>query len=194
MPGIVATNIQASQRLIKPEPAVKVDPEVARKQAFELALANAPKRPGAVSVAAALAAVLVMGGYIWFANAPKLAVRTAASKAGFEASLPSYLPSNYSLEKPISSSPGRITLAFSSADSDHFTVTQQKTSWDPQSLLDNYVVKQSQQYLAVAGQGLTIYLYNGDSASWVNRGVWYSIQGNKQLNREQLLKIAYGLQ
>ncbi len=191
MPGMVATAVESGQRLIQNRKPV--DPEVARKQAFELALANAPKRANVVSVAAALSAIAVMGAYIWFANAPKLAIHTAGTKAGFEASLPSYVPSSYGLSKPIGSAPGRITLAYSTTGGQQFTISQQSTSWNPQSLLDNYVSKQTQQYLAVAGQGLTIFLYDGNKAAWVNRGIWYEIDGHGQLNRDQLLKVAYGL-
>lgn len=193
MPGQVATTIEANQRLLTPQDLAKADPETARKEAFALAMANAPQRNPATSVAAAAAVVLIMGGYIWFQNAPKLAVRTASNIAGFQAALPTYMPSNYSLEKPVSASHGRLTLAFSAPGNAGVTITQQQTTWDSKSLLDNYITKQTHQYLAVAGQGLTIYFYNGDKASWVNQGIWYSIQGNNHLDREQLLKIAYGL-
>jgi len=193
MPRMVATTIAANNRLLTPQALAQADPETARKEAFALAMANAPKRNSATSVAAAAAVVLMMGGYIWFQNAPKLAVRTASNVAGFEASLPTYMPGNYSLNKKVSSSPGQLILSFNAPDSSGISITQQKTNWDSKSLLDNYVSKQTSQYLAVNGQGLTIYVYNGDVASWVNQGIWYSIQGNNQLNREQLLKIAYGL-
>jgi hypothetical protein len=193
LPGTVATTIESHKKLITPQSIAQADPESARKQAFALALANAPKRQNLASVAAGVVAVIIMGGYIWLQNAPKLAIRTAAGKAGFEASLPNYLPNNYNLNKPIIASPGRIVLAFSSPGNGNISITQQKTDWDSKSLLDNYVSQQTDQYLVVNQQGLTIYLYNGNMASWVNRGVWYSVQGNNQLNRDQLLKIAYGL-
>ena len=193
MPPAVTTAIDANKRLLTPQDLAKADPATARKQAFALALANAPRRNTLTSAAAAAAVVVIMGGYVWLQNVPKLAVHTASAKAGFTASLPTYMPSNYTMNRTVSSSPGRVSLAFSAPGNNGLTINQTQTNWDPQSLLDNYVSKQSNQYLAVNGQGLTIYLYNGDEASWVNQGIWYSIQGNNQLNREQLLKIAYGL-
>lgn len=193
MPGQVVTTIEANKKLLTPAALAKADPVTARKEAFALALANAPKRSSLTSAIAAVAVVVVMGGYIWLQNVPKLAVHTASAKAGFDASLPSYVPSSYTMQHDVSAGPGHITLAFSSPSGNNLIINQQKTSWDSQSLLDNYVSKQSSGYLTVNNQGLTIYLYNGDAASWVNQGVWYSIQGNNQLNREQLLKIAYGL-
>lgn len=193
MPPAVSTAVAANSTLITPELMAQADPASARNEAFALAMANAPKRNNTTSVAAAVVAVVVMGGYIWSQNAPKLALRTASNKAGFEASLPTYVPSSYSQSRTVDASPGRIAIAFSAPGKSNLTIVQQKSTWDTKSLLDNYITKQTNQYLAVTGQGLTIYLYNGDVASWVNRGIWYSIQGNNQLNREQLLKIAYGL-
>ena len=111
MPGIVATTVEANKRLLTPQALAQADPETARKEAFALAMANAPKRSSATSVAAAVVAVLIMGGYIWLQNAPKLAIRTASTKAGFEASVPTYIPSSYSLKNDVTASPGRVTLA-----------------------------------------------------------------------------------
>jgi hypothetical protein len=69
------------------------------------------------------------------------------------------------------------------------TLSQTRTSWDSRSLLENYVSRKTDKYLTVRNRGLTIYLYNGNQASWVNRGVWYALEGNSRLNREQILKI-----
>lgn len=145
------------------------------------------------SVAAVAVAIALMGGYIWVRNYPNMALRVASAKAGIEASLPAYLPTTYNLAGPISYSPGQVTLHFNSGSAGSLTLSQARTSWDSGSLLENFVSKQTNQYLAVQNQGLTIYLYNGNQASWVNRGVWYNLQGDTHLNREQILKIVESL-
>lgn len=43
------------------------------------------------------------------------------------------------------------------------------------------------------GQGLTIYLFNNNRATWVNKGIWFSIEGADRLSREQILKMVYSL-
>jgi hypothetical protein len=135
-----------------------------------------------------------MGGYIWTQNYPKMSFHVAASKAGLEATLPGYLPASYHQSGPVSYQPGEITLNFASAGANEpLKITQRKTDWDSNSLRENYVSKQTDNYLAVQGQGLTIYMYNSNQASWVNHGVWYQINGVSQLGREQVLKIAYSL-
>lgn len=135
---------------------------------------------------------LVLVGYVAYLNVPSLSMKVAAHRAGFEASLPHYKPAGYSLSGPIESSPGQVTVNFSSnTDNRKFSLKQQPTTWDSDALLENYVTKQSPQYRIWQDGGLTIYMYDGSSASWVNGGKMYHIEGkNSQLDADQLLKLA----
>jgi hypothetical protein len=149
--------------------------------------------PNAQRTATVAAAVAIMGGYIWFQNYPKLALHNANSQAGISASLPAYLPSSYNL-KHTTVKPGAVTLSFFSPSSDEaLKIAQTRTDWDSSSLLDNYVAQRADDYATVQNQGLTIYLFNNNQATWVNHGLWYSIEGASRLSREQILKIAYSL-
>ncbi len=142
---------------------------------------------------ATAAAVVLMGSYIWLQNYPKLALQSANSKAGLAASMPAFLPSSYNL-KTTATSPGLVTLNFTSPSAtEALKIAQARTTWDSSSLLDNFVAKNTDDYATVQGQGLTIYLFNNNHATWVNRGIWYSIEGAGRLSREQILKIAYSL-
>ncbi len=146
------------------------------------------------TVVAAIVAIAIMGGYTWINNYPKMTVKTAASKAGIEASIPSYLPANYSLGNGVSFAPGEISFNLHNAQTgDDVAIKQRTTSWDSSSLLENFIAKDTSQYSSVQGQGLTIYLYDNNKASWVNHGIWYSIDATNNLTRDQLLKIAYSL-
>jgi hypothetical protein len=134
-----------------------------------------------------------MGGYIWLHNYPKLALQNASNQAGVSASLPGFLPSSYNLATT-STAPGLVTLSFTSPSlPDVLKIAQHRTTWDSSSLLDNVVAKQADDYSAVHGQGLTIYLFGQNQAAWVNHGIWYSIEGASKLSREQILRIAYSL-
>jgi len=144
-------------------------------------------------LAATATAVVLMGGYIWLNNYPKLAIQTADSKAGIAATMPNFIPSSYTLART-NTSPGEITLKFTSPSATQaLTIAQSRTNWDANSLLDNYVSEASDDYAAINGQGLTIYLFGDDNATWVNHGLWYQIEGASQLSRDQILKIAYSL-
>ncbi len=143
--------------------------------------------------AAVAAAVVIMGGYIWLQNYPKLAIQAAGNQAGISATMPGYMPSSYNLAKT-DTAPGLVTLNFTSTNqTGNLAIAQQRTTWDSSSLLDNFVNHTSPEYTAVEGQGLTIYLYGQNQATWVNHGTWYQIKGTTRLSREQILKIAYSL-
>lgn len=188
LPNHVASKVDSMAKLAP-------DPKQARDDAFKLALSSAGAKPAPKpsAIAASVLAVIIMGGYIWLQNYPKLAVRNAAEKAGIAASVPSYVPAGYRLG-PVTYARGQITLSFRTATPDaSLSIAQRRTDWDTGSLVENYLNQRADQYLTVEGQGLTIYLYDGNHATWVNRGVWYTIEGTNRLNREQILKIAYSL-
>lgn len=149
--------------------------------------------PSALKIGSAMAAIAIMVGAIWFQNSPKLAFHNAATKAGINASLPTYIPSSYRQTGPVSTGDGQLTLSFSSPGaSEPLVINQNRSNWDSSSLRENYIDKQTTHFSAVEGQGLTIYVYD-DKASWINHGVWYQLSGTAKLSREQVLKIAYGL-
>ena len=156
----------------------------------------APRLPNATSRngrgGAVVAAVMIMGGYVWLQNYPKMVIQSAGNQAGIAASVPSYVPSSFSLAKT-SSQPGLVTLDFHGIDNQALTIAQNRTEWDSQSLRDNFVAKQDVAYAPVEAKGLTVYLNKDNQATWVNHGVWYKITGTTRLSREQILKIAYSL-
>lgn len=205
LPGQVATQLEALQAQMGIEPApntnqtapaaTTVAPVAVQSPELQQALdsAKTAKAPSVLKIGAALTAIAIMGGFVWLQNSPKLAFHSAASRAGIEASLPTYIPSSYHQAGPASVGDGQLTLEFRSPTSeDALKISQKRTAWDSNSLRENYVARQSDNYVAVSGQGLTIFLYN-DNASWVNHGIWYSVSGTAKLSREQILKVAYGL-
>jgi hypothetical protein len=183
LPHMAATQHAAMNQLAFGQPAAAPTAPTAR-----LSLSPAASRMFTVA-----AAVLIMGGYIWLQNYPKLAIQTADARSGVAASLPAYLPSSYNLAST-NVSPGIVTLKFTSPSADNaLTIAQQRTDWDPSSLVSNYIAKTTDDYAAIQGQGLTIYMFGENQATWVNRGVWFSINGASRLSRDDILKIAYSL-
>jgi len=150
--------------------------------------------PRAASITAGIA-VMIFGG-IFFANQymPSLSVRLAAARAGVEAQIPGYRPSGFSLSGPIEYSTGQITLQYqSNSDDRSFRVVQKKTDWNSQSLLDNFIAAEDKSFQTFQDKGKTIYIYDGNNATWVSGGVWYQVEGEASLNSDQLLRIANGL-
>jgi hypothetical protein len=188
LPAPAATQHEAMQNLVPAAPASKED-------AFKLAMeaATSAVKPNPMAVGAAALAVVVMGGYIWLQNYPRMQLSAVAGKAGFTASLPGYLPSSYKLDGPINATTGQVSLHYSASGLPGITVSQKVTSWDSSSLADNYVAAQDPSFASVQGKGLTVYLFGNGQASWVNHGIWYNITGASRLSHDQLLKLAYSL-
>lgn len=146
-----------------------------------------------VPTVAVVAIVILAAGYLTYINLPNFALKVAASRAGFDATLPGYNPSGFEFDGPIAYSPGHLTLKFANSDNAEYKISQRESSWDSQSLLDNFVERENKNYLTFQERGLTVYIYDDNQASWVDGGVWYTIEGNSSLTSEQILKIASSL-
>lgn len=191
---------QPAQHVVATKPAV-ASAQTTKPQTNMVAPAK-PKRtkrlaahkPKFAAIAAGAAAVLVLASYFTYLNVPNVALRIAASRAGMDASVPDFQPPGYAFAGPASYGKGQLTLKYdSNSDDRSFNIVERESSWDSQSLLDNYVDRQHDQYLTFQERGLTVYVYKGNQASWVDGGVWYTIEGDAALNTEQLLKIAGSL-
>jgi Domain of unknown function (DUF4367) len=186
MPHLAITHHEALSKMAPtPPPAAAATSPTFSSPRFALS-------PNAGRIAATATAIVIMAGYIWVQNFPKLALQSADSRAGIAASLPGYVPSSYNLSQTVTA-PGTVTLNFTSPSSPSLTITQKQSNWDPSSLLDNYIAKNTDDFSTINGEGLTIYLFGQNQATWVNRGIWFNISGATQLSKDDLLKIAYSL-
>lgn len=147
------------------------------------------------SVSLSLAGLILLGVYVWQINYPNLALKVASSKAGISASLPSYVPSGWQVSGDIQSNPGSIGYELKSSDgAKTIAVNEDRSEWDSQALAENYLATKTNKYTTVQSEGLTIYLYNNNQASWINHGTWYRIEGdNHGLSQDQIIKMATSL-
>lgn len=145
-------------------------------------------------IIAATFALVLLGGYFTYLNMPSLSVRVAAAQAGIDASYPSYKPDGYALNGPVTYSDGRVSMNFkANAGNAAFTVSQSKSSWNSDAVLDNYVTPRAGgNYMPYTERGLTIYTYD-NNAAWVNGGILYTIEGDAPLSGEQIRNIATSL-
>lgn len=150
--------------------------------------------PKTLNFAASACAILLIGGFIAIQNIPNLAVKMAASRAGVNASLPSYQPSGFALNGRVEYKPGQVSVAFKSrTDERQFNIIQTASSWNSDALLDNFINTSRRTYQTYQDKGKTIFVYDGSNATWVDGGVWYQIEGNSSLNSDQLLRLASSL-
>ena len=148
----------------------------------------------ALAISTTVVAGLLLGGFYAYQNVPNLAMRVAATRAGFAASMPGYSPAGFSFNGPVQYTAGQVVVSFkSNTDERNYKLTQQTSTWTSDSLLNNYVVASGKEYQTYQDRGRTIYIYDGSNATWVNGGIWYQIDGKSSMSSDQLAKIASSL-
>lgn len=164
-------------------------PKLRHRTAKKLGVSN--RTLSAISVSLV---IVLLAGFVAYQNVPNVSMQLAAARAGFDASLPGYTPGGFSLNGPIKTSPGVITVSFRShSDNRSYEVTQKPSDWTSDSLRTN-LFSSTDSPTAYQDKGKTIYLYNnGSEATWVNGGILYQIAGNANLSSDQLLSIADSL-
>jgi hypothetical protein len=138
--------------------------------------------------------VAAVSFYAWH-NVPQVAVKVASTRAKVSAQVPSYTPSGFSFKGPIDYKEGSVHIKFkANTDSTRtYTLTQENSNMANKSLADTTLPDNTQvQTSEVAGTKVYIYGPNND-ATWVNKGIKYTIKDSANLNPDQLLKIAGSL-
>lgn len=142
------------------------------------------------SVISGSLAIVLLGGYLTYINMPGISTRVAATQAGVDATYPGYKPDGYRFKGPVAFNDGQVKVSFASnSGPHHFSINQQKSNWDSQTVLDSFVLGQSEDYITNTSQGITVYTYD-KGAAWVNGGVFYTLEGTATLSTEQVLRLA----
>ncbi len=141
-----------------------------------------------VGVLASVLMVAFLGGFIFWQNRADIELQLASARSGVPASLPTYKPSGYAV-KGFTYSPGTVTIGYGSGSGD-FNVVQKSSNWDSETLLQNYVATSGQAYNAYQAAGRTVYVYGNGNATWVNGGIWYQVNDNGVLSKDQLINLA----
>jgi hypothetical protein len=184
----IAAATSHEERYISPRKLAKT----AKRQAKHTAKA-AKSKPAHHHVATVMAAsflVLVIGGLVALQNKSAITMRFADAKAGFHASVPDYQPQGYAVDN-FSYSAGNVAMNYQNASANRdYTIHQQTTKWNDQTLLDNYVKANYASYqILQAGQQI-IYVYGNNDASWIKNGIWYQLTSGGNLSNSQVISIA----
>ena len=136
-------------------------------------------------------AVLLFMSFLAYQRVPQIAVKVAARNAGFDAKVPSNIPSGYAYKSPVSASKDSLTIEYkSNTDKRTFQITQKPSNWTSESLLSNYLIEGKKQYQAYYNKGMTVFIYDNNNATWVDKGVWFTLDANGSLSSDQILSIA----
>lgn len=144
-----------------------------------------------VNVMAGLAAFLVIGGFIAYLNMPNIELHVASIQAGFGAQLPGYAPTGFALRGGVQRAGNTVSMRYQSGDQ-AYTITQQASNWNSQTLVENTLALSDHHQTLQAG-GRTIYVYNGSNAVWVDGNVRYDVTGNAPLSADDITALARSL-
>ena len=144
-----------------------------------------------VSISAAVVAVIVLSGFFAYQRVPNISMKVAASRAGFSGTIPSNTPAGYAFNGPIKYEKNAIILSYkSNSDDRKFSIIQRPTNWSSEALLTNFINGTNMKFQTYNNRGLTIYIMEKNIASWVNDGIWYTLNGTNTLSTEQVLAMA----
>jgi hypothetical protein len=117
--------------------------------------------------------------------------KPAAIKTTTSISLPKGLPSSYRLVRSNQES-GQLNLYFDSIKSPSkiYTLTEKDTLWDSAELKSNYINVSYPNATSVLAGSNQVYLYGSGDASWIDNGVWYTVNSNNNLSANQMITIA----
>lgn len=142
-----------------------------------------------LSINAASLAIVLLAGFFAYQNKANLEVRVASMRAGFHVSLPGYQPTGFSFGN-VHYGPGKAIVSFHNGNNQDYSVAQKVSTWDSQTLLNDFVATTNQSYQAYEAGGRTVYVYGNGNATWVGNGVWYQLSSNSGLSSDQLVRIA----
>ncbi len=202
-PAVIAVTPQLTPEKIplitvKQAPAAKP----VRHDIFEAAIATAQShkqpqhkavhrahRRRLVNWSAGVAAFVLLAGFIAYLNMPNIELHIASFQAGFNATMPGTKPAGYTLAGGVQRSGNTVSLQYHYGEN-LFTITQQASDWNSQTLADNTIGLADGKYKTVEAAGRTVYLYGDNSATWVNGGVRYDLHANNTLSTGDITGLA----
>lgn len=146
-----------------------------------------------LALSCAVAAVFAIAYFVNL-NMPDISMRVAAMQSGIDPKYPGYVPRDFSVNDMVAEE-GKVTLNFrNSATGDSFSLSEERSSWDSNALVSNYVKDEfGEDYSTIREQGLTVYITN-NAAAWVNGGMLYKLNiTNGTLSKKQIRSIATSL-
>lgn len=189
-----------------PRPAPLANPKPSQDDIFRQALADARSHEEVFTVRESRfskmrrlfaifgggLSIIAITAFAVYHTKPNLNLTLASYKAGVHAKLPADSV-GYNFQH-LSYASGNVTAEYgSTASNQQFSVKQKSSSWDSQALLDNYVKATRKEYRIYQRAGRTIYIVDNHQATWVDSGVWYTIDGTANLSTAQLLDVAASL-
>lgn len=187
------SKVQRKNRIAESVMKKEMNEKAERRRTEKL---HSKNRKSRIVLALTISACCVLAlGLIIRTNLPNLSVRVAAAQTGIAASYPSYTPADFSLAGVYTTNDGSsVIIDFDGPEDKTFSLSEEKSSWDSETLLHKYVEPAyGKNYEVIKEQGTTIYI-NHSNATWVDDGIVYRIIANSNvLTKRQIRNIVSSL-
>lgn len=125
-------------------------------------------------------------------NVSEFPPSASATQIGFKPSYPTYTPRGYNRSSVVAEE-GKISITFTDAEGSSYTLTEELSSWDSDTLERNDVKDTFSDYSIITEGGLTLFV-SGSDCMWVSGGKKYYIDVTSgSLTKKQLKSIAASL-
>lgn len=151
-------------------------------------------RKGRVILAFATSAACMLAlGFLVKVNLPHISVSVAAAQTGVEASYPSYTPRDFTLSGVYADNTS-VVIEFVGPNDTSFALSEEKTAWDSNALITNYVKgAYGTDYESVTESGTTVYIQHSN-ATWIKNNTLYKLTANNgTLTKRQIKNIVTSL-
>ena len=151
-------------------------------------------RTGRIILAfAASAACMIALAALVKVNLPNISISVAAAQTGVEASYPNNTPRDFTLSG-VYTNDNSVIIEFVGPNETGFTISEERTSWDSNALITNYVKGAfGKDYETVTESETTIYISHSNAA-WIKDNTLYKLTASAgTLTKRQIKNIVTSL-
>ena len=136
--------------------------------------------------------VLVGSGWLVYQQVPQISLQIINLQADFQVNLPK-APAGFSISGPLTYSNQQALVQLTGGD-EYIDIKQQASSLDSSSLATQLAQEPVDYQTGTLLAGRTIFIRQDQrQASWVNKGVLYTLSSNFDLDQQQVFEIAESL-
>jgi hypothetical protein len=149
-------------------------------------------RPKIFIVLVSVVVAILVVGSILYKFKDNIVFYIYDKKVGISSNLPGYVVSGFRIST-ISRDGNSVSVSYqSNSDSRKYSITEQSSNWDSQSLLAGAVTPNvGTNYTSLEANGRIVYAFS-DKAVWVDGGIYYILIDNANLTSNQLTQIIEG--
>ncbi|PID30427.1 hypothetical protein CSA80_02085 [Candidatus Saccharibacteria bacterium] len=139
------------------------------------------------AMSAGIVSLLLIGGFLAYANIPSVQVRVAGVVAGVSTRLPDFRAAGFTYDS-VSGENERIVYNFHS-ELAPYQLIEQQTNWNGKQMIhhvSSVAANGRPNYTQLTAGNIMVYKFSDTHATWVKDGIWYQAHGDQPLSDDQI--------